>query len=87
MDKKTYGLVGYESDCQKYPRKFTKATDKTFTHAVVVINTRKPDQSDNLVMLVGMSGSFDLARKLQSRADRLHSRGEFETRICETYEI
>jgi hypothetical protein len=54
---------------------------------VVVINTRKPDQSDNLVMLVGMSGSFDLARKLQSRADRLHSRGEFETRICETYEI
>lgn len=84
MDKKTYGIVGYEADCEKYPRKFTKSTDKRPTHAVVTVVR----ETGNLVMLVGMCGSSELARKLQSKSKKSDgSTGYFETRICETYEI
>lgn len=78
MPKKVYGVVGYENA----GKKFTRTTDREYTHAVVI------SRGDNS-FIYGYCGRPDLAEKLYRQAEMsfFGTPNKVEIRICPTYRV
>lgn len=78
MPKKVYGVVGYENA----GKKFTRTTDREYTHVVVV------SRGDN-AFIYGYCGRLDLAESLYRQAEKrfFENRDKVTVKICPTYRV